>query len=210
MVEHEPVDSNTIFYIQGESLPRLQHTTGIERGIEVYLKDPDRADIWKQEILAKGGDVQTWMDRNSALFFALKVEKVVIGILVSLSTLFAALSIISVMVLLLIQKKRDIGNFLAMGMSQKQVKTLFVRLGMYLSIIGLVAGLLFGLALCLLVDNFSEGLLPKWYEETNIPAEIHVWQIFAFLSALFIFTYLSLWWALRHLSSLNPSRALRG
>ena len=152
---------------------------------------------------------RTWIDRNSTLFFALKLEKVVIAILVGLSTLFAALSIISVMMLLLIQKRRDIGNFLAMGMTPARVKILFIRLGSLLTLLGLFGGLVVGLILCFVVDNFSEGLLPQFYEEQNIPAEVHGFQILFFLVALFAFTYLCLQWALRSLGNIQPSKALR-
>lgn len=209
LVEFEPIDKETVFYIQGESLPRLQHTTGIERGIEVFLKDPMDAKDLASRLRRKGIRVQTWIDRNATLFFALKLEKVVIAFLVGLSTLFAALSIVSVMMLLLIQKKRDIGNFLAMGMTPIRVKKLFMRLGTFLTTLGLLVGLFIGLVLCFVVDQFSDGLLPQFYEEQNIPAEVHPLQIALFLLALFVFTSLCLRWALRSLGRVNPSEALK-
>jgi len=210
MVEFEPIDRETIFYIQGESLPRLQHTTGLQRGIEIFMDDPMDARSLADQLTREGLHVQTWIDRNSTLFFALKLEKVVIAILVGLSTLFAALSIISVMMLLLIQKRRDIGNFLAMGMTPHRVRKLFIHLGSFLTLIGLAVGLCIGLVLCLVVDNFSEGLLPQFYEEQNIPAEIHVLQISMFLGALFLFTYICLRWSLHSLGKIKPSEALKG
>jgi len=210
MAEHEPIDRQTLFFIDGESFPRLQNTAGIERGIEVKFQDPTAADLWKAELVQRGVDVQTWKDRNASLFFALKVEKVVVALLVGLSTLIAGLSIISVMVLLLIQKKKDIGNFLAMGMPRLTVRSLFVQIGMVLSSVGIVAGTVTGLLLCLLVDNFSEDVLPQFYEETNIPAEIHSFQVLFIFLVAYVFSFCTLVWAMRNLSKVSPSEALRG
>jgi lipoprotein-releasing system permease protein len=101
LTENEKIDKNTIFYVQEDSFPRLRDTAGIIRGLEVRLEDPDKTLFWQAEISKMGVEVVSWRDRNASLFFALKVEKAVIAILVGLSTLIAALSIISVMVLLL-------------------------------------------------------------------------------------------------------------
>ena len=210
MASHETTDRHTLFYIQGESLPRLQYTAGIQRGLEIRLQDHSQVDYWKERIEAKGATVRSWKDRNASLFFALKVEKIVIAVLVGLSTLIAALSIISVMVLLLIQKQKDIGNFLAMGMTRKKTQSLFIQIGVLLSLIGVVVGVATGTVLSLVVDRFSQDLLPHFYQETNIPAELQIWQILAILLVAPTFAYVTLSWTMRRLSKMLIADTMKG
>ncbi|NQZ19068.1 MAG: ABC transporter permease, partial [Bdellovibrionales bacterium] len=140
LTEVERIDGKTLFYILDESFPRLQQSASRKLGVEVWLPDAEDAASVKASVMKEGLEIETWKERNASLFFALKLEKIVVSVLVGLSTLIAGLSIISVMVLLLTQKKKDIGNLLAMGMTRKETKRIFVNVGLYLSMGGVALG----------------------------------------------------------------------
>ena len=203
------IDGQSFFYIIGESLPHLQKTASRKLSLEVWLNDPDQAETVKKQLTSKGVKIETWQSRNASLFFALKMEKMVIGLLVALSTLIAGLSIISVMVLLLTQKRKDVGNLLAMGLTQKKTKALFVNIGLYLALLGIFAGVLTGVLGSYLIDTFSKDVLPTFYEETNIPARVQWKQVLSVMIFGFLFSFLALNLTMRKLSSFHPSEILR-
>ena len=210
LTDVDTIDGKTAFYILDESFPRLVGAAGRERGIEVYLPDPYSVDSVKADIEQEGVKVATWKERNASLFFALKIEKLVISLLVGLSTLIAGFSIISVMVLLLTQKRKDIGNFLAMGMTIYNTKKLFIQVGMVLALVGVFGGILTGILGSYLIDSYSQDVLPAFYEETNIPAEVRWYQIVAILAIAVVFSFIALSLTLRKLTNIKPSTVLRG
>ena len=209
LTDVERIDSKTIYYILEESFPRLQSSPGRRMGVEVWLEDAEQADLVKANLQSDDIEIETWKERNANLFFALKMEKMVVSLLVGLSTLIAGLSIISVMVLLLTQKKKDVGNLLAMGMTRKDTKNIFVNVGMFLSMGGVVLGVITGIVGSFLIDRFSENMLPAFYEETNIPADVEFFQVATVIIIGLVFSFTALNITMSRLSSFNPSEILR-
>ncbi len=209
LTDVERIDGQSFFFILDESFPRLQGAAGRHIALEVWLKDPEQAEAIKQAVATAGVTIETWKERNASLFFALKIEKFVVSFLVGLSTLIAGLSIISVMVLLLAQKKKDVGNLLAMGMTRRETKRTFVLIGMFLALSGVVGGVITGILLSLAIGRFSQDVLPAFYEETSIPTEIQWVQILAIVVIAIVFSYLALNVTMKRLSSFRPSEILR-
>lgn len=210
LTDVERIDGKTLYYILGESFPRLQSAAGRRLGVEAWLDDPEKADSVKASLQAKGLEIETWKERNASLFFALRMEKIVVSLLVGLSTLIAGLSIISVMVLLLTQKKKDVGNLLAMGMTRKETKNIFVHVGMFLSMGGVLLGVVTGVVGSILIDRFSDNVLPAFYEETNIPAQVQFLQVSSIILIALVFSFFALNITMSRLSSYKPSEILRG
>ncbi|MEM7645836.1 MAG: FtsX-like permease family protein, partial [Pseudomonadota bacterium] len=204
------IDGHSFFFIIGESFPRLKSSPSRKMGVEIWLKDPYQAATVKEQLNQEGVRIETWEERNASLFFALKMEKMVVSLLVGLSTLIAGLSIISVMVLLLTQKRKDIGNLLAMGMTRNQTRRTFVSIGLFLALAGVVGGVVTGVSSALFIDAFSKDVLPAFYEETNIPAEVKIEQILLIVAIGFVLSFAALQWTMRKLSSYRPSEILRG
>jgi lipoprotein-releasing system permease protein len=206
----ERIDGRSFYYILDQSFPRLGQTAGRSLAVEVWLQHPDQADTLKTQLSRPDIKVETWKERNASLFFALKIEKFVVSFLVGLSTMIAGLSIISVMVLLLTQKKKDVGNLLAMGMTKARTKNIFVGIGMFLALFGVLGGVISGVILALLVDRYSQDVLPAFYQETNIPTEIQLWQVATIVGIAVVFSYFALNVTMKRLSSFKPSEILRG
>lgn len=210
LTDVERIDGLSFYYILEESFPRLTSSVGRHLYLEIWLQDPNQAASIKKELAPFNLNIETWKERNASLFFALKVEKIVVSLLVGLSTLIAGLSIISVMVLLLTLKRKDVGNLLAMGMTQKQTKKTFVTIGMFLTLSGVIAGVITGVLGSFMIDRFSQDVLPAFYEETNIPSEVQALQVLGIVFFGFLFSYFALEVTIRKLSSFRPSEILRG
>lgn len=209
--EVEEIDTRKMYYTLGETLTRLRTSASLERTLEIRIPDPDQyAPV--QSYIQKNFKlkIDSWKDRNSNLFYSLKLEKIVVGILLGLSTLIASFSLVTVMALLVTQKKRDIGLLMALGFDPISLQKIFLGIGMMLSGIGIFGGLAFGLTITWWIGNFSDGFLPKIYEETNIPTVLDSAQVCIVMFFAIVFAVLTTWISVRKISELEPVEALRG
>lgn len=205
------LDSQYIYYQRGEALNALT-TEGMRKtGIEVWLAN-EKDVLSVRDDLAKfeGVSVETWMDRNSALLYALKLEKLTIGIFLGLAGMIAASSIMSVLALLLSQKKRDIAILRAIGFSARQTVMTFTQIGFFLASIGVVTGTVLGTGISLYIQYNPIKFLPSdIYYDSSIPALVDFWLVFGVL----IVSALIAWWGsyipARTAAEVQPSDALR-
>jgi lipoprotein-releasing system permease protein len=163
------VDSKVLFYNFGSAMPK---SLSVENGYEVRFKDPYQAETVKKEIAAKGFKSQTWMDRDTSLFFALKMESFAMSLFLSFAVLITSFSIVIVMVLLMNQKRQDIGLMMAMGLSFQKTRRMFVRVGLLLSFFGILGGITIGTLICLGLEWYPLNLLPDFYTDSTLPAHL--------------------------------------
>ncbi len=203
------IDSKMIFYPRANTFHHLKDSSSREIGIEVRLPDADGYGPIKKELEKKGAKVTTWIDRNSSLFYALRMEKFAMGAFLGLSALIASFSIVTVLVLLLTQKRRDIGVLMAMGLSTARTRRVFIQLGLLLSGIGLGGGLILGTVICLIISTFPMNILPSIYYDTTIPARLDLYLIIGVVIAAAIVSVLSAYFPARRHTQLLPAEALR-
>jgi lipoprotein-releasing system permease protein len=208
--EIEDIDTRKIYYQIGETLLRFRNTASLERTIELRIPDPENFEPIKKKLETFNVKVDSWRDRNSNLFYSLKLEKFVVGLLLGLSTMIASFSLVTVMVLLVTQKRKDIGLLLALGFHPQALRQVFIQVGLFLGSVGILGGLFLGLMASLIIKKHSYGLLPNIYEDTNIPVEIHTLQVFMVVGIAAIVSFSTTWMSVRKLSSWVPSLALRG
>jgi lipoprotein-releasing system permease protein len=167
------VDSKMFIYNSDNTLRGWwKNTASLESGFEVRLKEPYEADRIAERMTRNGFHVQTWRERNTSLFFALKMESLAMTIFLSLAVLITSFSIVSVMVLLITQKRREMGMLMAMGLSRVRTIRAFTLVGIYLSAIGVGAGVLVGSAVALIMDYYPIEILPDIYYDSTLPAHL--------------------------------------
>ena len=145
---------------------RLGNTEQAEM-IEVRARNMDAIDEAKASVmkaLNQSGRglffAQDLRDTNRALFAALKVEKWIFAAIVSLIVLIAAFNIVGSLVLLVTEKRRDLGVLLALGATPKQIQRLFELQGLRIGAVGTAWGLGISVPFCLLADHFKLIKLP--------------------------------------------------
>ena len=205
------IDDKFIFYSLGQSLKTLQSYSGRQLGVEVWLKETatQKLEEYKKDIEQPGVVVESWKDRNKTLFFALKLEKIVIGLFLALSGIIAICSVITLIVLLVSQKKKEIGAMMAFGMSPKMVTQIFSHIGFYLSFLGISGGLFLSLVLMWFVKTYPLDILPGIYYDSHIPVRIDLELIAMALVVCVILAFMSGWLPAKKLSVFNPSQAIR-
>lgn len=192
-----------VFYKQGEvnfgvfSKPKY--------GAEIKLKNPHQTFLYKPYLK----NVQTWQERNSSLFFALKLEKFIMTLFITLALVISCLGISSALLLLITQKGKDIGMFQALGLSQKMLCQTFTRLGFCLSLCGIFLGALVGVGGVAFFKYTDWNFLPEMYQDRNIPAIFeptsYVWIILGSMVVAWLACYLPA----RTLSHTDPAPLLK-
>ncbi len=206
----QDIDGMQIFFGRGKTFNALRKGASREVGIEVRVKDPENIDGLKQELSAKGAVVATWVDRNSEIFYALKMEKIAMTVFLGLAALIASFSIVSVLVLLLTQKRKDIGLLMSLGLSPRQTRWLFVKVGLVLSSIGIFGGLLVGLGVCFVVGRYPLPVLPdSIYINSTVPATVDPRFVAGILIVAGLIAYFSADIPARKATRELPAEALR-
>ncbi len=126
-------------------------------GVAVKVDDVDLAPKVAKSIRDKFNGayfVQDWLQMNHNLFIALQTEKWVMGIILFLIVLVAALNIVNPLTMMVIEKTREIGILKAMGATNRSITLLFIFEGMFIGIIGIVVGLFGGFVLCEIIARF--------------------------------------------------------
>ena len=119
-------DQNIIFLSIEDALSIFDKEKS-DQNIEIYLKDPLKADLIKQKIqkINQNYFIYTWSDLNKSLFSALKVERNVMFIILSLIVVVAAFNIISGLTILIKNKTKEIAILKTLGLSNRSIKKLF-------------------------------------------------------------------------------------
>ena len=144
--------------------------------IEVRVRDVESANAVATHIRAKLGPayaVRDWMQLNQNLFAALKLEKLGIFIALDLIILVAALNIISALIMVVMEKTRDIAILKSMGTKTSSIMRIFFYQGMVIGVIGTILGVISGLGLCELLKRYKIIELPSnVYPMSTIPIKV--------------------------------------
>ncbi len=138
-------------YVSLENGQKMYKLNGNVTGVAVKVDNVDRAPEVAKAIRDKFDSryfVQDWLQMNHNLFVALQTEKFVMGIILSLIVLVAALNIVNPLTMLVIEKTKEIGILKAMGATDQSVTRIFIFDGMFIGTIGILLGLFGGFVLC--------------------------------------------------------------
>ena len=141
--------------------------------IEFKVDDIYKADEVSRELedaAGKGFMTTNWMEQNKALFHALRLERLVTFITIGLIVFVAALNILISLIMMVMEKTRDIAVFLSMGTRKSQVRNIFIAQGVLIGVIGTVIGLLLGYAISYAGGHYHMiSLSPEVYSIDYVP-----------------------------------------
>lgn len=150
-------------YISLEAAQRLSGAQGVAEIIQIKVDDVDKVkEIDEQILAAVGGDyeVRDWQELNAPIYSALSYEKYLSGIALLIVIGIAALNIITVLIMIVMEKHRDIAILKSMGATNRSVMYVFVIQGLMIGIIGIVIGILAGAGFCYFADAHQWIKLP--------------------------------------------------
>jgi lipoprotein-releasing system permease protein len=144
-------------------------------GIEVRIGDPDDTDAYVELIgktLGKQFRVQDWKELNRSLFSALKLEKIAMFLVLGIVILVASFSIVGNLIMVVVEKAREIALLKTLGASDSGVMLLFAVQGLIIGMIGTILGVATGLVLCLAGKHYGIPLNPDVYYIDKMPVHI--------------------------------------
>ena len=180
-------DQNVAF-INIENLEGLLNLDSSKRNIEIYLNNPLDIEKTKIEIqnIFQNNLVYTWADLNKSLFSALKVERNVMFIILSLIIIVAAFNIISGLTILVKNKTREIAVLKSIGVLNKSITKIFFLVGFYIGTTATIFGIIIGVMFSVYIENIRIFLsdvfnIPLFPEEiyflSKMPSEIDIKSI---------------------------------
>jgi len=197
------------------SLKEAQDLLGIDdsvTGIEVKVKDPEKSDVIGKAISKALGYpfwAVDWKASNKTLVSALNLEKYTMFIILTMIILVGALNIISALVMVVMEKSRDIAILRAMGATKRSLMRIFMIQGLFVGVAGTLGGLLSGLGLCYFISKYRLVLPQDIYYIDRLPVAVNPFDVTLITLAAMVISFLATIYPSWHASKMNPVEALR-
>src|SRR5581483_7673949 len=162
-----------------------------------------------QSSLGPSRVVRTYQQMNQTLFAALKLEKGVMFIILTLIIVVASLNIASTLILRSVEKTRDIGLLKSMGASPAQIRRIFLSEGFLIGATGMVAGLMLGLLLCWIIKHYPIVELPAdIYYLSEVPVDVQGLDVLAVMTLGFLLSLLATVYPAARAAKVDPVEAI--
>ena len=212
-------DQNIIFLNTDDALSLFDKEKK-DLNIEIYLKDPLKANFYKKKIqnINENYFIYTWSDLNKTLFSALKVERNVMFIILSLIIVVATFNIISGLTILIKNKTKEIAILKTLGLSNQSIKKTFfltgLMIGFFATVTGIILGVIFSLNIekfrIFLSNTFNLEIFPSdIYFLDTLPSEINLNSILLVFFISLIISAIASYLPAMKISNMNTFRALR-
>ncbi len=193
-----------------QKLLKMKNTvSGIYLRVDDILKARNIKDAITDKI-DPSFNVRDWMEMNVNLFSALKLEKTAMFIILALIVLVAALNIAGSLVMMVMEKKKEIAILKAMGATKKSISKIFIFKGLVIGAVGTCAGTVSGLGICLALKKFDFINLPEEvYYITSLPVQTNTLDIVYISFAAMAICLAAALYPARHASQASPVEAIR-
>ena len=198
------------------SLGTAQRVLGLNDVVNAIELKIDNVDLAPQvardvdRVVASKLGATTWMEQNRQIYAALRMERIVIIITIGLIELVAALNILIALVMLVMEKYRDIAVLMSMGARREQIRRIFVYQGLLIGTVGTAIGLLAGYTLSFLANRYQWiGLDKEVYSLSFVPLEPRWVDGLWIAAAAILVSYLATLYPSRNATKISPAEALR-
>jgi lipoprotein-releasing system permease protein len=207
-------DYDTSFaYVSIESAQQLLKLGPSVHGIEVKVDDIYNVDQISKSIVKRLGTgywTQDWMQMNKNFFSALKLEKTVMFIILVLIILVAAFNIISTLIMMVMEKNKDIAILKSMGATSQSIMKIFMLDGLVIGVAGTILGIMGGSVLCFLLKRYEFIKLPSdVYYISTLPVRVQVVDVALIALSAIAISFLATLYPSYQASRLDPAAAIR-
>lgn len=206
-------DANLAYLPMAEA-QALMAMEGEVSAIEIMVDDVYQADKIREDLLVVAGPdeywANDWMQRNINLFAALKLEQTAMFVVLTLIVVVAAFNIVSTLIMMVMEKNRDIAILKSMGATSRQIRRIFTIQGLTVGLVGAAGGLLFGVGLCLLLQKYKFIQLPAdVYMMDSLPVEMRAAHIVLTLAVTVVISFLATIYPAGQAARMDPVEILR-
>ena len=212
-------DKNVVFFNLEDSLSFFEKNVD-DINLEIFLKNPLEADKYKKEIQNKNSNfyVNSWSDLNKSFFSALKVERNVMFLILTLIIIVAAFNIISGLTILIKNKTKEIAILKSLGLSKKSIIKSFFLTGFLIGFLATVVGVIFGVIFSIYIEEirqflsiaFNLQIFPEdVYFLNEMPSEINPGSIVSISIFSIVITILASLFPSLAVTKIEPIKALK-
>ncbi len=206
-------DSSMAFLTLSAARDLLGLPEGYLTGVEITVTDLFKADAVVEALNESLGHrfyARSWMDMNANLFAALKLEKIGMFILLAMVVLIGSFSIVATLVMLVMEKTRDIAVMMSMGATQGMIRRVFMCQGLIIGLVGTLLGYGLGLGVGYLLKKYQFIKLPEnVYTLDHLPIIITLPDVAVIGASALLLCFLATLYPARQASRLKPAEALR-
>jgi len=207
--------------VSHDAAQELFNLEGRSSGIAIRLSDEFKADELKKVIRSHLGYpfwTQSWIDMNKSFFSALKVEKNVMTVLLSLIILVAGFNIVSTLIMVVMDKTKDIGILKAIGATKQSISQIFLLQSSIVGILGVSVGATLGFLITFNLNTIADYLESTFgfevfpsdiYYFNEIPTQVNFTDIGLIIVAALAISIVAGWYPARRAAGLHPVEALR-
>jgi lipoprotein-releasing system permease protein len=203
----------SLAFMRLQDAQALNQSRGAVGAVEVRVGDVFRSLNISKELAAHLGNgfrLRDWSQLNKNLFSALKLEKAAMFIALTLITLVATFSITSSLVMMVMEKVKDIAILRTLGATSKNIRRIFVLQGMLIGTIGTASGVFLGVLLCYLQNRYGLVRLPgDVYYISALPVDLNALDVTLVALCAMTISFLSTLYPARQASRFNPLEAIR-
>jgi len=204
---------NSWVYIPLETAQRLIGVSDVANVIEVKVNDIYQAQAIGKKIIEQIGndfDFTDWMTMNETIFQALSLERLVTFITIGLIVLVAALNIVATLIMMVLEKTRDIAILMSMGATSENIRRIFIFQGVIIGVVGTVFGVIVGQIACYFADKYHLiRLAPEVYTIAYVPFKASPLDAAIVATAAILISFLATLYPSAAAAKLLPVEALR-
>ncbi|MFA7383097.1 MAG: lipoprotein-releasing ABC transporter permease subunit [Desulfurivibrionaceae bacterium] len=163
---------SALAYVSLETAQRFFDLPGLVHGLEVKTRDLNQADQIARRIeqaLGPNYFAKDWMRMNRNIFSALQLEKTALSVIMALVVMVAAFNIVSTLIMVVMEKNKDIAILKSMGATSSSIMRIFIYEGLVIGLAGTFLGVLGGLGLCAILSRYQFIKLPEVYPISTLP-----------------------------------------
>jgi len=189
----------------------LLGTNGKPTSIEMY-GSVERAEEIQSQLARQfpGVQVNTWKEINRPIFLALRLEKIVLFVTISLIIFVAALNLISSLSMMILEKRPSVGVLRTLGATEGSVYAIFLQVGLFIGITGTILGNVFGVGLAVLFGRYHLIHLPRsWTFLEYLPFALDTSDIVLINVVAVLLSLVATWYPARIAAKLDPINAIK-
>ncbi len=203
----------SLAFVRIEDAQAMLRMSDAVTGIEIRVNNIYHAKAVAQSLeekLGSGYRLLDWMQMNRNLFSALKLEKTAMFVILTLIVLVAAFNIASALIMMVMEKTKDIAILKAMGATNRSIRKIFVLKGLAVGVLGTGLGVCLGMILCFILKTYPIIQLPEQvFYVTTVPVQLEALDVFWIAAAAVGICFLSTLHPAGQAAKLDPVQAIR-